>query len=212
MKVCVDLNGVIANPAESLRAILCRMLGIFIPVSTFDKTVIGKDFQWERNSKLTKRVHSADYAHAKKLLFETYRYQSMPPIEGAKEAIIALLQQGVEVVIVSDARSVSRDMMVKWLRKNGFPKLDVILTRKSPKTPHQCQCTIVIDNEVGQLVPLLENTPRPHLIHFLPNIGTTGSAQALSSTHPDIPSVRGWKDVLARIEEIREQTAQQIAA
>ncbi len=208
-KLCIDLNGVLADTGAGICDVIRREHGIILPSRRFSKALVGGRYpkvSGDGQKKLTRSM----YGHAKKILFDTAAFLNVPAVDGAAETLAKL--RGWDLIVVSDARSVSRTHVNAWLEKRGFPEMDVVLTRSAkPKFPLQCNCTVVIDNEIAQLVPLLELPEDPTLIHFLPAPGTASCDIAETESFDSrIKSLRGWPEVGSFLDEI--EVASRLAA
>lgn len=198
MRVCVDLNGVLTDTTQAITNGLARWAGVSVPSRSFSKAMVGAVFPNTVRGDGPKVLTEALYRETLRRTFETVAYLDVPPMAEAREGVIALMRMGHEVVILSDASSVTKVRVKAWLQTHGFPNLDIVFTRKCrPKEPHQACCDIVIDNELLQLTPLLEyGKHAPQLVHFLPPEGAAGCDIARASRDPRIPSLRGWPAVL----------------
>ena len=199
-KLCIDLNGVLADTGAGICGIIRRKYGITLPTRSFSKKLVGGQYP-NVSGDDEKKLTGGMYREAKTALFDTGAFLDIPAVAGAQAALAEL--QGWDFIVVSDARSVSRERVKEWLKKHGFPDMDVVLTRGTkPKFPLQCQCTVVIDNEIQQLTPLLELPGDPTLIHFLPAPRTTGCDIAeAGSLDSRIESLRGWSEISSFLRE-----------
>ncbi|HEY0948444.1 MAG TPA: hypothetical protein VGE53_03135 [Candidatus Paceibacterota bacterium] len=200
-KVCVDLNQVLVDTSRGLCQRLKSDLGILVPTKRFEgKDAVKQVFPNVVPGSGPKRLEPEDYTAAKGRMFDTDAFLSVPAVPGAAEAVTKLIAVGYEVTVVTDAKTVRRDRVARWLTEHRFPKLDVIFTRSiRPKAPHQCRCDIVIDNEIEQLEPLLEGEGQPLLIHFLPEPNASGCDLATPPVNPRILTMRGWPEVLGHL-------------
>lgn len=219
MKVCVSFNGVIANTALALVEQIKKDHGIVIPPAEFSKKSVGCLFPNVVEDGLPKVLSKAGYAQSKRNLFETEAFQWLEPVAGAVEGLELLGREGAELVIVTDAKTVTRERVAAWLPRNGFAHdLEVIFTRKGrrDREPHQCKCQVVVDDNVERLFALRGRTGMV-LVHFTPELGSAGSGAAqlyLGTNDTDgseITSIRGWSELtpllLAHLEDFRS-TAQ----
>jgi len=198
MRICIDFNGVLADSTGALCELLRRDTGIIVPNRTFEKKLIGSLFPNIVEGDGPKILTKVAYEAAKNRLFDTIEFLEMKPVEGALHAVLRLQQSGFEIVIVTDAKTVSDSRIHAWFRKHGFPSLNVVFTRKGRKSkqPYQRACDVVVDNDVRQLIPLLLYDAPPRLVHFLPPNGSSGCDIAPSIFEACIPSLRGWFEVL----------------
>lgn len=197
-RVCIDFNGVLGNPTPSLTDILERDHGIVIPKASFSKKLVGKVFPNVIAGGRPKRLSRRVYAATQSRLYDSDEFIKIDPMPGAIEAVHALQNAGYDIIIVTDARSVSRARFDAWLSKHKIAPLDTVFTRRGmkPKSRYQCRCDVVIDNDLGQLTPLLNMKDIPRLVHFLPPFGSAGSSSDVSSFDERILSLRGWSEVL----------------
>lgn len=199
-KVCLDFNGVLADPITAICEHVRTHAGIVVPAGSFSKeSSLGKNFPNATRGGRQKCLTPEIYDAAKRAIFDTDEFLSIPAIPGAASATHTLLSSGFDLLVVSDARSVSKERVTEWLRRREFPNLDVVLThRRRPKEPYQRRCDFAIDNEVGNLFPMRNDDV--HLVHFLPPEGAAGSVLiATTSDDARIPSLRGWPEVLSFI-------------
>jgi hypothetical protein len=211
MKVCVSLNGVLANTPKAMVGLIARDLGIKVPEPSFSKALVGKPFPSTTHGGRVKRLGARGYDSVKSRLFDTDEFLNTPPVRGAVEAMQELAAAGCEIRIVTDAKSVTRDRVLRWLEKHGFPEgMGITLTRKGrrPKEPHQCACEVVVDHEIERLATIAQHA-EVRLIHFVPERGTAGSQVRPESFDPRILSLHGWREVLPTL---LEQKATALAA
>jgi hypothetical protein len=209
MKVCVSLNGVLADTPEAMVDLIARDVWIRVPKEYFGKGLVGASFPSITHGGRMKRLTRRVYESVKDILFDTDEFLKTPPVKGAVEAIQQLVAAGCEIRIVSDAKSVTRSRITRWLEENGFPGgMSVTLTRKGrrPKEPHQCACEIVIDRDIERLAGIAGRDGL-QLIHFMPEEDTAGANVVPQSFVEDIVSLRGWNEVLSMVLE-HEQCAQ----
>ncbi len=191
-KVCLDFNGVLADPAGALIEILKKDFGMRVPREGFGKHLIGTSFpnlvRGGRPKLLTKSI----WEDAKDKLFDTNEFLAIPPINGAIAALNAFQDARCEIRIVTDARTVTRERMEAWLKKHHFEgEIDIIFSRKrGSKEKYQSCCDVVVDNELEQLIPLV-GKEGPQLVHFL-SAGSGG----ITSLDARILSLRGWPEVI----------------
>lgn len=191
-KVCLDYNGVLGDPARALIEILKKDFGIRVPHEDFGKHLIGTSFPNQVRGGRPKLLTKSIWEDAKDKLFDTNEFLTIPPISGAIAALNAFRAAGWEIRIVTDARTVTRERMEAWLKKHGFEgEIDIIFSRKrGSKEKYQSCCTVVVDNELEQLMPLVGKGDH-QLIHFLPVVG-----KGISSLDTNIISLRGWSEVV----------------
>ncbi len=220
MKVCLSFNGVIANTAAALVEQIKRDHGIVIPPAGFSKDSVGQLFPNVVPDGLPKTLQRSEYSLSKRNLFETEAFRHLRPIDGAVEGIRVLRAEGVEPIIVTDAKSVTRTRLETWLARRGLKDLEVIFTRKGRKDrePHQCKCQVVVDDNVERLLGLRDH-PELMLVHFAPARGTAGSeasrlylgtkktAVSEETTGSEIISIRGWDELTSLLREHLEESS-----
>lgn len=191
-KVCLDFNGVLADPTRALIEVLKKDFGIRVPRRGFGKHLIGKAFPNVVKGGRPKLLTKTKWESAKDKLFDTNEFLQIPPISGAIAALKAFKDAGWEIRIVTDARTVTRERMEAWLRKHGFyGKIDIIFSRKrGSKKKYQSCCAVVVDNELEQLLPLVDEGGL-QLVHFLSAV-----SGGISSLDARILSLRGWSEVI----------------
>lgn len=191
-RVCLDFNGVLADPMPALIEILKRDFGMRVPRRGFGKQLIGNSFPNLVRGGRPKRLTKTTWKSAKDKLFDTNEFLQIPPVQGAISALNAFKDAGWQIRIVTDARTVTRERMEAWLKKHGFDgKIDIIFSRKrGSKEKYQSCCAVVVDNEVEQLLPLVGREGL-QLVHFLPVVGG-----GISSLDARILSLRGWPEVI----------------
>lgn len=215
MKTCIiarfDFNGVIANPGALLRCTLSQLVGVRIPAATFDKTVVGKEFPLLVDRKEKRVITQEAYDESKKIVYGN-EFLTVPPMPGARDAIAYLVDNGVQVSIVTNAATISGLQMSAWLQKNRFPPIDVIFTRGNSKRPYLGGADIVVDNEFNQLEPLLSHTKGQLLVQFVPEKNATGTDNTNARIRDEavIPIARGWAKVLALVEEFMDNQPSRI--
>lgn len=194
-RMCLDFNGVLADPSKALIEILKKDFGIRVPSEGFGKHLIGKSFPNVVRGGYPKLVTKSMWGDMKDKLFDTNEFLGIPPIKGAISALHAFQQAGCEIRIVTDARTVTRERMEGWLKKHGFDgDVDIIFSRKrGSKEPYQSCCNIVVDNELEQLLPLVGKKGLT-LIHFLPV-----EDEGISSLDGIILSLKGWPEVVGSL-------------
>lgn len=127
---CSDFNGVILNNAEALRRRIERNRGIILPQVDFSKKLVGQEFPNVSEGGMKKLLRLRDYLGALPELYDTDDMYDIPPIKGAVEGMHRVVEMGFKPLMVTNARSVSRDRINTWLAKHKFPKMDVVLTRR----------------------------------------------------------------------------------
>lgn len=191
-RVCLDFNGVVADPTPALIEILKKDFGMRVPRKGFGKQLVGKAFPNVVKGGRPKLLTKTKWKSVKDKLFDTNEFLQIPPIEGAISALKAFKEAGWEIRIVTDARTVTRERMEAWLKEQGFDeKIDIIFSRKrGSKEKYQSCCAVVVDNELEQLLPLVGREGL-QLVHFL-SAGSGG----LSSPDARILSLNGWSGVI----------------
>lgn len=201
MKICVSLNGVVADTPTAFVSLIERVLGIKVPPRSFSKDLLGKAFPNAVPGGKMKHLLDSGWEKIKPRLYNTGEFQRVPPVPGAVDAYREFRDAGHEFFIVTEAKSLSPKRLRLWLSRHGFAEdMKVIFTRKGrrSKEPHHCDCDVIIDHDLKRLKALPER-PGVRLIHFMPEHNSTGADVAEMSTDPRIPSVRGWSGVLKEL-------------
>lgn len=201
MKICVSLNGVVADTPTAFVSLIERVLGIKVPRRSFSKDLLGKAFPNTVPGGKMKRLLDSGWEKIKSRLYNTEEFYRVSPVPGAVEAFRHFQDAGHETFIVTDAKSLSPKRLRRWLSLHGFAEdMKVIFARKGrrSKEPHHCDCDVIIDHDLERLKALPER-PGIRLIHFMPERNSTGADAAVMSTDPRIQSVRGWSAVLKEL-------------
>ena len=209
-RVCVDLNGVLVDTKQGICNRLEQDLGIKAWPRTFGKHLVGTAMNNIISGGSPKRLTKKAYGGLLDRMFNS-AFLEVPPMKGASEGMKVLAAAGLELVVVTSAHTVSRELTEVWLDQNGFSEgekpLDVIFTRKAvSKETQQCRCDVVVDNEVEQLVPLLERPDTPILVHFIPE--DVPKAAIPPSPDPRIIQMHGWGQVGKLIEMVAGPVAE----
>lgn len=209
-RLCLDLNGVVIDTSAALLALSREISGLSISAATFaGKETVGREFA------LLAELGRAEfqpehYEEAKRRFFEDRRdfFRCAMPVRGVVRAAQILAAHGWSIAIVSDAKRLQETHLNEWLHRHKFPTCEKILTRgNEPKEIYQKCCDVVVDNEIGQLLPLRSQNGL-RLVHFLPEEGEVGcDADRPTSVDPEIMPVRGWFEALPYVRQFQSQAA-----
>ncbi|MBU1292584.1 hypothetical protein KJ819_00770 [Patescibacteria group bacterium] len=201
------------DTSAALHALACEESGLDIPAGIFaGKESVGMKFPLKEDENRFGEFLAAHWEAAKLRFFEN-RDDFLSHalfVQGALRSAQILVSRGWGIAIVSDVKRLDEGLLRHWLHQQKFPNTDAsrILTRgQEPKAGWQSCCDVVVDNELGQLLPLAKESGL-RLVHFLPDPKSVGGQRKLeTSLHPSIASLRGWEEALPFILQFEEALA-----
>lgn len=205
LTIGIDLNKVVLDTLGALHRLTCEIAGANIPPEQFaGKNVVGRWYP-SHDDERRMEITIDHYERAKKVLFETSHFhECAKPLRGAVRALQVAYGYGHRAVLVTDAHHLDEGILRHWWRVHHLPQdCEKIFTRGGSKSDYYGLCDVVVDDDVANLLPLVEDYPTTELLHLLPAEGATGSAviHRPAGVPARIVSVRSWDEVLAHLQE-----------
>ncbi len=205
LTIGIDLNKVVLDTLGALHRLTCEIAGADIPHEQFaGKNVIGRTFSPLAGDGCVE-ITADHYERAKKVLFETPLFhECAKPLPGAVRALQMAYGSGHRAVLVTDAHYLDEGVLRHWWRVHKLPQdCEKVFMRGGSKSDYYGLCDVVVDDDVDNLLPLVEDCPDTELLHLLPAEGATGSAviHRPAGLPARIVSVRSWDEVLAHLQE-----------
>lgn len=201
---CVDGHNTVFAASRAKRNIILDELGLDFADSDFPDSgvYLGEGIRvWDPVRQAFRTMTKNEYSACMQKLFDPDNYlKYMEPMQLAEDVLVELKEQYDEIVLVTTARGVIRDVVEELVLRYDLPIRNVIAThgdKENAKRECYANSDLAIDNEPQYLTGLDKfNT---HGVLLLPAEGETGwraARTATSAFHDRLPTAFGWVGVM----------------